>query len=114
MEKQLNKLQKSVAREVIEKGLQKEFKIGVERVEKVINDWKQGNLDDKKAYHKIFSKLLKHDKHIERRYDRMTGSKYTTVLAEQLADNIISIDDLKDFNEHTREAIIFRSGIKTL
>jgi len=50
-----------------------------------------------------------HDKHIARRYDGMRGSSYIYIIAAQLADKIISKDDLKEFKEETQNAIIFLS-----
>ncbi|TVR79388.1 MAG: hypothetical protein EA412_06600 [Chitinophagaceae bacterium] len=108
---ELPKSQKKIARQVIEKGLQKEFVNGLKKVDGLIEKWKSDKLDNREAYHKVYAAINEHDKHIGRRYDYMSGSKYLLILAAQLADNVITINDLKDFNDDVREKIISISNL---
>ena len=78
---ELSKKDKKVAREVIEKGLQIEFANGLKKAEKVIENWKKNPGQNREAYHLLFSAIYDFDKHIARRYDRMTGSKYFYIAA---------------------------------
>ena len=107
----LTKSQKRIARQVIEKGLQKEFMDGIIKLDNIITKWKVNELDNRNAYHELYDSLTKHDKHIARRYDNMGGSQYLYVLAGQLADGVISKDDLDDFSEDVRESILFISDM---
>lgn len=107
----LSKSQKKIARQIIEKGLQIEYAQGISKIEALIAKWKAGELDNRKAYLAIYSALISHDKRIGRRYDRMSGSQYLWIIAGQLANDVITLDDLSQFNEDVREQIIFMSRI---
>ena len=107
----LSKSQKKIARQIIEKGLQKEFMDGIIELDNIITKWKINELDNRNAYHELYDSLTKHDKHIAGRYDNMGGSKYLYVIAGQLFDGAITKNDLDDFNEDVRESILFLSGV---
>jgi hypothetical protein len=102
---ELPKLQKKVAREIIEKGLQREYQNGIEKVDAVIKKWKSGKLDNREAYLSMYKKLTSHDKHLARRYDNMSGSKYLMIISGQVADGIISFDELDGLNDQAKQVI---------
>lgn len=54
MSYELPKSQKKIARGIIEKGLQREYQNGMEKVEAVIGKWKSGKLDNREAYLSIY------------------------------------------------------------
>lgn len=102
---ELPKKDKKVAREVIEKGLQIEFLNGLNKAKEVIQNWEKNKMENREAYHLLFSTIYDFDKHIANRYDGMTGSKYFHTVVEQLADGIITEDDLSDFSPEVSEKI---------
>ena len=102
---ELSKSQRKIARQIIEVGLQREFQNGILKMDTVIEKWKTGELDNRDAYHEMYQKLKNHDKHIGRRYDGMTGSRYLLIVLQQLADEIISLDEISDFNDEVKAAI---------
>lgn len=108
----LTKSQKKIARQVIEKGLQKEYIDGIIKLDNVISKWKVNVLTNRDAWFELCKKLTKHDDHIADRYNNMGGSKYLYVIAGQLADGVISKDDLDDFDDEVRNKILFLSGIE--
>ena len=65
---------------------------------------------DRTAYHLLYKTITKFDKHMARRYDGMTGSRYLFIVAAQLADGVISMNDLKDFSGEAQQAILLLSG----
>ena len=67
MQFELYKSQKKIARQLIEKGILKEFADGLAKVERQINRWKNGELNNRDAYHKTYIAIAKHDKHIASR-----------------------------------------------
>ena len=101
----LSKREKKVARDIIEKGLMKEYGNALSDAFNVLEKWKGCKKDNRESYHSLFRTVKKHDKHIARRYDYMIGSKYVFIIAGQFADGIISDDDLKEFREETRNFI---------
>ena len=107
----LTKSQKKIARQVIEIGLVREFETGIGNIGRIIQQWKGEKLETKETYYQIYNSLKKFDKHIARRYDGMTGSGYLFVLAGQLADEAITIDDLSAFDPDVRNRIIIISRI---
>lgn len=102
---ELPKSQKKIARQIIEKGLQREYQNGIEKVEGVIEKWKTGKLDNQKAYISVYKKMIAFDKHISQRYDEMTGSKYLIIIIGQLADGVISFDEIDEFDEEVKAII---------
>jgi|SRR3989337_2046861 len=103
---ELSKKDKKAARQIIEIGLLREFEQGIQKIEEIIAQWQTDKTDSRKTYLKLFETLTNHDKHISRRYDGMTGSKYVWIVAAQLADGTISEDDLQPLNEDTQQYII--------
>ena len=104
---ELSKPKKKIARTLIDSGLMKEYYKGISMVDEIISEWKNNKLDNREAYLKIYKKLDMFDKHISRRYNHMSGSNYMYILAHQLADGLISIDDLDELDEKFRAAVVF-------
>ena len=105
MNYELPKSQKKIARHIIEKGLQREYQKGLEKVDSVIEKWKSGKLDNQKAYISMYNKLISHDKHLARRYDNISGSKYLMIISGQVADGIVSFDELSELSDEARQFI---------
>lgn len=108
---QLSKSQKKIARQIIETGLQREYEAGIKKLDKIISGWKRKETNNRDAYMKLYKSLTNHDKHIARRYNRMTGSWYLHIIAAQLADKVITVEELNDFPEDIRQKIYLLSGI---
>jgi enamine deaminase RidA (YjgF/YER057c/UK114 family) len=102
---ELPKSQKKIAREIIEKGLQREYQNGIKKVNAVIEKWKSGKLENRDAYISIYKKLTSHDKHLARRYDNMSGSKYLIIISGQVADGVISFEELSELNDQAKQVI---------
>ena len=83
---ELSKADKKAAREIIEKGLQQEFANGLDRSYQILADWKAGNKGTRDTYHALYGHIRDYDKHIARRYDNMSGSKYLFIIAGQIID----------------------------
>ncbi len=105
-----SKSDKKVVREVIEKGLQKEFAIGLIHIGEIVKEWEKSGSDNREAYLKLYQAVMDYDKHIGHRYDDMGGSKYLYVIAAQLADEVISPDDLDLLSEEARTRIVALSN----
>jgi hypothetical protein len=108
---ELSKKDKKTAREIIEKGLQKEFAKGLFDADTILNDWKNKSKNNRETYHSLYQHIIDFDKHIARRYDEMTGSKYLFIIAGQLRDDVISENDLADFSDEVKQAIKLIAGI---
>jgi hypothetical protein len=107
----LSKGQKKIARQIIELGLAREFDAGIGEIDQIIQQWKTEKKEAKETYYKMYQTLTKFDKHIARRYDDMKGSTYLFVLAAQLADGVISVDELSVFDQDIKDMIISISKI---
>ena len=90
---------------LIEIGLQREFTKGLTEADSILADWKNQIKDNRESYHLLYKQITQFDKHIARRYDAMTGSRYFYVLAAQFTDNIISENDLENVPEHLIQAL---------
>ena len=104
---ELSKKDRKVARQIIEDGLQKEFGKGLDKIDKVLKKWKEEKQDNRESYHLLFKTIKDFDKHIAKRYDNMTGSKYIFIIASQLHDDIISEGSLIELREEVIRKIKF-------
>ena len=103
---ELTKAEKKVARAAIDKGLDAEFKEGLENFESILQDWRQGKFaSNKEAYHKIFKAVDDKDYAISRRYDGLTGRRYLLTVANIYSDGYINEDDIAGFREETKKVI---------
>lgn len=103
---QLSKTQKKIARSIIEKGLQREYVTGIERLEKIINKWRRNREDDRETWFELYNEVTSHDKNIARRYDAISGSKYLLVIMNQLINEVIREEDLLELDEDIRERLL--------
>jgi hypothetical protein len=108
---ELTKPEKKLARQIIDKGLEIEYKNGIKKQSAIIKQWEQGKIDDKDAYMKLYKSVISHDKHISRRYNDMRGSTYLFIIAGLLADGVISLEEIDKFGENTKSRLILQSRI---
>jgi hypothetical protein len=108
---ELSKKDKKTAREIIEAGLQKEFAKGLFDADTILTGWKNKSTNNRESYHSLYKHLTTFDKHIVRRYDGMTGSKYLFIVVAQLRDGVISENDLNEFSPEVKQAITRIAGI---
>ena len=102
---ELLKREKKIAKAAIDKGVNAEFKAGLEKAEAIVAEWHKGKLDNREAYHKLFLAVEEQDKRIAQRYDGLGGSRYLFTVACILYDEQITEDDVKDFSEETKEQL---------
>ena len=101
-----SKRDKKLLRDIIEKGLRKEFKSGIEQMESIILLWRQRQIDDSDIYRQLNETMHEHDKYISRKYDQMNSTTYAQIVASQLADQLIEESDLDDLSEDMKLQII--------
>jgi predicted metal-dependent peptidase len=101
----LSKKDKKIARQLIEKGLQRELAKGLYDFDTVLYDWKDGKIDNTTAYHTLYKKMRTFDKHIARRYDYLSGSNYLITVIALLMDGIISEEETSDFSPEVQRQI---------
>jgi hypothetical protein len=106
---ELSKKDKKMARELIEKGLQIEFANGLSDADKILVEWKNKSLNNRD--HQLYKHIADCDKHIASRYDHMSGSRYIFIIAGQLRDNVITGDDLLNFSDEVKGAILMIADI---
>ena len=104
---EFSKKDKRIARELIEKGLQKEFQQGLQQFDAILQNWKNGQQDNRDTYHNLYKSVRDFDKHIARRYDNIKGSTYLDTLIAQLMNGLICEEDLFELNPDTRNAVLF-------
>ncbi|HOY96492.1 MAG TPA: hypothetical protein PK509_12185 [Catalimonadaceae bacterium] len=93
----LSKPDKKVARELIERGLETEFEEGLTEFAGIIADWQSGKTSVKDTYYGLFKSVAEFDKHIARRYDRITGSNYFWIVLQLFVDKKIPISEMDRF-----------------
>jgi hypothetical protein len=103
---ELSKSEKKIARAAIDKGLDAEFREGLEKSESVINEWRQEKFSsNNEAYHKLYKTIDEKDNAISIRYDGLGGSRYLITVAAILHDGYITQEDIAGFSDKTKEVI---------
>jgi hypothetical protein len=108
---ELSKSDKKAAREIIEKGLQQEFAKGLFDADTILDGWKNKRTNNQDTYYKLYKQIIDFDKHIARRYDRMSGSTYLFIIAGQLADELITETDLNGLSGETKATVKMIAGL---
>lgn len=99
----LNKKDKKIARAAIDKGVDAEYKAGLEEAAAIISHWNSGKLNNKESYLKLYKAVEERDKALGKRYDGLGGSRYLMTVAAILYDGYITEEDVKDFSDATKE-----------
>lgn len=99
-------------RQLIEKGVQAEYTFALKEVANIIDQWRQGKMDNRNAYGDMFASIKKNDKFIAMRYDGITGGRYVDAVCAIYRDKHINEEDLKELREDLREYIM-RKGSMT-
>jgi hypothetical protein len=108
---ELDKAEKKIASIVMDKGLDNHYKRSLEMVDKIIAKWKSGGYEDnRKAYMEMYKTVDRNDDKIAGIYNNKGGSRYVEIMAMQLADGVITQDDLKEFSEKTHAVINLLAG----
>jgi len=102
---ELSKSDKKAARNIIDKGIMKEFAKGLNEFSKILKAWEEKKSDNREIYHTLYRNIKGFDKHIASRYDNMTGSHYLFIVIAQLRDGVIDDSDLEVLSDETREKI---------
>jgi hypothetical protein len=103
---ELTKSQKKKVRQLIEKGLMRDYLDGITNVRKMIDSYIAGKSDPKEYYHKLYSTMASKDKDIARRYDNLTGSRYLPTLIMLLREGVLSKEDIQDLDVRLKEQLL--------
>jgi hypothetical protein len=110
---ELSKSQKKTARVVMDKGLENHYIRALSDVETILLKWRNGQFKGAKlSYMKLFQCVKRNDNNIAGIYNDKGGSRWVEVMAMQLADRVITLEDIRDFDDEVRETIIAWSEIK--
>ena len=103
---ELSKSQKKIARELINLGLQRECQSFKNEIEEFTSslEWKDGNPQE--LYHKLADKVVRFDKHIGKRYNDLTGSRYFIAILDLLHSKILTTEDIAQFDMEVQNEIM--------
>jgi hypothetical protein len=106
----LTKSQKKIARRVMDKGLDNDYQRGLKKAADIIERWKNEVFDNKDAYMKLYECINDTDDIIDDRYDGKGGSRWVEVMADQLANGVITKEDISEFDEEVQNVILIFAG----
>ena len=107
---ELSKADKKAARILIDKGIAKDFEKILIESEALLAEWRAGATPGGDLYGKLYRHIIASDKQIARKYDGITGSRYFFVLAIQLAEGLIEVDDIKTLSDGVQQRLRFLLG----
>lgn len=91
----------------MDKGLDNHYQRSLSRLEKLLEKWREGKYESNRhAYMDMFKTVKRNDNNIARIYDDKGGSKWIQIITMQLRDKVITEEDLREFPESLRNAII--------
>lgn len=103
----LSKSHKKIARAVMEKGLYKYYERALADAEQICGKWREGGFTDTRdAYMSLFQCVKRNDKNIALNYDGVSPTRWVQIMSRQLAEGVITVDDLSEFDEEVRSTII--------
>ena len=106
MEHELSKREKKIARVCIDKGLDIEYREALERVESVLQTWRNAEIkNNKEAYMEMWRAIREEDRSIGLRYNDMKGSRYLGTVIDLYFHGYINSEDIEGFNDGTKEEI---------
>ena len=101
----LNKKDKKIARLLIDKALDAQYKNALQDAQELICSWQEEKLNNREAYLTLYKILNMHDSSIAKRYNGLGGSRYLITVASVLFDGLVTDEDIKDFSDETKEII---------
>ncbi len=101
----LSKPDKKVARECIDKGVQADFKAALEMAKKIVDQWNSAAPDHRETYNMLYKAVNEQNKHMARRYDGLTGSRYLQTVAAIFADGQITEEDIAGFSDEAKAVL---------
>jgi hypothetical protein len=108
---ELSRSDKQTARNIIDKGLEKEIEKSISELEQLIGECRERKIPVREAWRQLYHSIKKNDKHISSRYDGLSGSRYDAVLAAQLKEGVITTADLEGLEEEIKSTVIRWSSI---
>jgi hypothetical protein len=103
---ELTKSDKKILRAAIDIGLQKDFVTAITELDAVITQWKEKHLDKRDAYQSLNKTMKDNDKFIARRYDGLTGSRYSLLVCVLYTEGSVLDANLEGLSEETRNKIM--------
>lgn len=103
----LNKKDKKVARELIAKGMHKEFDLEMEKFDAILRGWRTEGINAQEHYHKLYAAVIDFNKHIARRYDYLPSSTYISTVGAQVVEKLIDRNELDSLSPEAREEAMY-------
>jgi hypothetical protein len=105
---EFSKSERAKARELINKAVEIEFAMGLQKFDKIIEDWKYRKTETRESYYAIFEGVKEFDKQIAWRYDHVTNSNIEFLIVQLYSEKILNEEDLSVFRPETQEYIKMR------
>lgn len=103
---ELPKGQKKTARLLINEALQRECSKHLQKVTQLLQDANNEGATPHETYLKLFGEVYDFDKHIARRYDNMSGSRYFPTVLDLFRSNILTLEDISQFSEEVQQEMV--------
>lgn len=101
----LSKKDKKIVRALIDKGIAEDFKRGMQHFDQLIQQLKSSPETPQEQYYKLYHEVRDFDKQISRMYDRLTGSNFLTILANQILQTLIDEAELDELSSEAKDQI---------
>ena len=102
---ELNKREKKIARQLIDKGLDVAYANALAAAGAIIENWRNLKPANRDTYLALYKEIDKHNEAIALRYNSLGGSKYLGVVVELFTEKMITQNDIDDFSDETKQVI---------
>ena len=108
---ELTKSQKKISRELVEVGLQRECQSFKKEIEQFTSssEWKTGNPQE--LYYKLYDIVITFDKHIARRYNGLSGSRYFNAVLDLFYNDILIPEDIARFDIEVQNKLVSKKNL---
>jgi hypothetical protein len=103
---ELSKSQKRIFRELIELGLQRECKSFTDKIAGFVNSSKWQNENSHELYVELYKKIAFFDKHLAKRYDDLSSSRYFFTVFGLFHDKILTMEDIARYDIETQNELL--------
>ena len=102
---EFSKSERAKARELLKKALEIEFAMGLQKFDKILEDWKYRKTETRESYYAIFQEVKDFDKHIAWRYDGVRNDDLEFIIIQLFNENILTEKDLEVFRSEIQAFI---------
>ncbi|WMJ73955.1 hypothetical protein RCC89_12385 [Cytophagaceae bacterium ABcell3] len=104
------KSEKKLVRQLLDKGLERDYINGINKIKALLDQWEKSQQNPRETYLNMYKTLDKHDRNLSRKFDGLTGGRYFMALVDLMIEGLVSEEEIEGLSKETKERIYFLLG----